>query len=660
MASHVQRRLFDQNADQPSRGVRRDVYIPGMELSAVPLTTETEPADAAALRRSVWTAANLMRASGLGGLDMIEHFTLFLFLRLLRERQHGGLTDMDEYAAHLDSPDLIEECLAERDPAAHFNEKAFPSFCRRVQQAVPANDPLRCLTDGFQPKLDDPVSWRKVAGLISALDFDYAQIDMNGLVYEQLVATLSEAGHLGQYFTPRHIVETMVALVDPEPGESLYDPAAGTGGFLLGAARREIDRGLSVDRLELHGRELNRTVRRLCVMNLLTHGLSPRGVEGGDSLAPASQVKDAFDLVLTNPPFSGLVAGDNVAPFPVQIRSSEGLFLQHLVTALRPGGRAAVVCPEGLLANLGAERELRAYLTRGARVEAVISLPSGVFNPYTAVRTGILVLTKTTATGSVWFFDVRRDGFDLDAKRRPNEQSDLPELLRLFPGRDASPKSVAAPAETVASDDFRLVASRYLRASRPSRQAEHFRELADVCSIRKNAIKPVESGDQTFSYVALEHIESRTGRITPPDATPGKALRSAKTCFQSGDVLYGKLRPYLAKAACVPFDGICSTELVVLAPDPAIILGDFLAHVLRSGAVTEEATALMVGANHPRIHPKDLLRLAVPVPPLEEQHKLMEAIESIESRMTEAEREKDRCRQEIERAFAAYWITSAS
>jgi type I restriction enzyme M protein len=584
-----------------------------------PLSSERHP-----LRRGIWAAANLLRAGGLSSLDTIEHLSLLLFLRLLAERDHGALSEVRKLSERIAIGDPLAESSAARNAAAAFRNEAFPRV-RRAVERMPPQDPLHCLVDGFQLKIDDDRLFRQIVHLLSSASFDPARTDVYGDMYEQLIATLSEAGHLGQYFTPRHIVDAMVELIDPQPGESVYDPAAGSGGFLLGAARRELERGTTPDALCLHGRELNRMVRRLCVMNLVVHGLSAKGVEGGDALAPENQVQSRFDIVLTNPPFRGVVAADpSGSLFPVPTRSSEGLFVQHALAALRPGGRAAIVCPEGLLANLGSERALRRHLAQEASIDAVVSLPGGVFNPYTAVRTGILLLRKDGPTTRSWFFDVRHDGYDLDARRRPNGKSDLPAAVKDFSVRSSGPQAVDVPVERLADNDYRLVASRYLQSAR--RGSPGLRTLGEIASIRNRTIRPADAPDEAFRYVALEHIEAGTGCLNEGPPTCGSDIKSAKNRFAPDNVLYGKLRPYLAKVVHVDFEGICSTELLVLEVTSPDVLPRFLAEVLRSHAVTAEATALMTGANHPRIHPQDLLGLCIPVPSLAKQRRIVEAI----------------------------------
>lgn len=590
-----------------------------------------------------------MRAGGFNTLDTIEHLTLLLFFRLLADPHPERAPDVGSLSERLGSADPLAACLASKEPARHFREVVYPQLKEVVAETAPQH-PARSITDGFEPRIDDQRLFRKLLELVAEVPLHAP--DLNGLIYEHLIGTLSEAGHLGQYFTPRHVVDLMVSLVAPEPGESIYDPACGTGGFLIGAMPHAPSQRPGPSMPSLHGREINRTVRRLCVMNLLLRGLDTSGIAGGDALGESVET-GIYDVVLTNPPFGGVVSSD-AAKYPVPTKASEGLFLQHVLAALRPGGRAAVVCPEGLLANIGSGKEIRTHLMDHARVDAVISLPAGVFNPYTAVRTGIVVFTKGKPTRRVWFFDVKKDGFELNTGRLPAEDSDLPAVLEVFHSRAESKRSVIAEREALSRHDERLVASRYLFDAHRG-EVDAWVELGQVCRLKKQSVRPSESPDTPFAYVAMEHIEPRSGQLLPIQPKLGAEIRSTKARFGKGDILYGKLRPYLAKAVLADLDGICSTELLVLEPDADMVRGDYLAEVLRSSRFTESAVALAVGANHPRVHPGDLIKIRIPVPGLEIQDEVMRRVGAARSRIDEAKGEIADANEAIERAVAAAW-----
>jgi N-6 DNA Methylase/Type I restriction modification DNA specificity domain len=620
-----------------------------MEAATQPFSPQH---NSAAINRQVWAAANLMREGGFSTLDTIDHLTLLLFLRLFHGASTEGPPGIEGLGQQLKSEDPIASCLCVSRPIEHFERTAYRQLTELVS-AAPPEHPVRAITDGFEFHIEDERLFKRLLELVQEVPLSTP--DLNGLIYERLIATLSEAGHLGQYFTPRHIVDLMMSLVAPKPGESIYDPACGTGGFFVGAATYQTAQDLEPS-LEVHGHEINRTVRRLCIMNLFVRGLDPSGIRRADALTASTKDTAQYDIVLSNPPFGGAVTSDlEASQYPIQTTNSEGLFLQHILASLRPGGRAAVVCPEGLLANIGGPATaLRKYLMEQARVDAVVSLPGGVFNPYTAVRTGIVVFTKGEPTQRVWFFDVHNDGFDLGARRQPLKGSSLPTVLCGFDRRTDGDVSVTADRATIQAHRDRLVASRYLHDAKQGHLTAST-PLGQVCDLIKDQIRPAEAPDRLFTYVAMEHIEPRSGQLLPVEPSRGKDIKSSKTRFSGGDILYGKLRPYLSKVILAEHDGICSTELLVLRPKTDLVRAGYLAEVLRSNNFTESAVAMTVGANHPRVHPRDLLGIRIPIPSLHEQDAVMSQVEAARTRIKESKSKIASANRDIERAIDLAW-----
>lgn len=607
------------------------------------------------LRRQIWNAANVMRSAGLNPLETVEHVSLMMLLRMAEEADDGALSDLRRLSPTLEGATLFEEITSRESPARFFNEQFYPELRRSLDQALPSS-PLRVVLDGFTPRIVDDRVFVHALAIIEEMSVDVSRVDVNGAVYEKLVGTISDAGFLGQYFTPRHIVDAMVQIVRPRPGESVYDPAAGTGGFLIRAANEELS-GDSEQTPVVLGRELNASARRLCVINLIIHGLDPSGIEAGDSLTESNQVIDAYDVVLTNPPFGQKVTAPEVlSTFPVPARGAEALFIQHVVNALKPGGRAAIVCPEGLLANVGKMRELREWVMRLADVRMVLSLPGGVFLPYTGVRTGVLVLTKGEPTKKIWFFGAQSDGYSLDVKRAATGDSDLPACVAGFSSRLKTNRSLVVSRTDLANNGDRFVASRYLHGQKRRTAAYPLSRLTSIADLRRATVDPAAWGSDEVFYIALEHIVSGTGELVNVECVPAATLKSQKNRFYANDVLYGKLRPYLAKAALAPRDGVCSTELLVLSIDEEKADPSYVAHVLRSRVFTEEASMLMVGANHPRLHPKDLLGIEIPLPSLEQQGELMSDLAELQAKIDEAAQASKAMREDLARRVEALWL----
>lgn len=603
------------------------------------------------VRRAAWDSANILRSAGLNLLDVIDHTSFFLFLRMLETdaADDGPLADVAEAVGF---PPL-GRCLESRSPVEDFANGVLPAVREAIARDFP-DSAYSQLVAGFAPKIEDEATFRDFAGSIESMSLDARECDVNGVVYERLIDALGQAGNFGQFFTPRHVVDLMIDLVAPAPGEHVHDPAVGTGGFLTVTGDRMRREGQEV---RLSGRELDPLVRRLCIINLMMRGLDPNQIEGGDSLAPPAQEARSYDAIMTNPPFAATATSRaRLAGFPVATNSVEALFLQHVTRVLAPGGRAAVICPEGLLANLGTDRDVRRHVLGTTSVEAVISLPSGVFNPYTAVRTGIVLLRNTGRSApTTWMFDVRSDGFGLNARRRETGDSDFPAVVAGYRGkRKKTPRSRAVPYEELATHDLRLVASRYVRVS--TRSSSHpERMLGDLVQQRKESVNPSALGDSPVVCLSLEHVASRTGSITQPAPVPPHTLKSVKIAFHAGDILYGKLRPYLAKVALADRSAMATTEFVVLEVVDEAVEPDYLARVLRSAEFTESATALMVGSNHPRIHPKDLLRIKIPVPPAELQRSLAERAAEMQALARAAREEAEGLERGADAVICSIW-----
>ena len=265
--------------------------------------------------------------------------------------------------------------------------------------------------------------------------------DTKGDVYEYMLGKIASAGQNGQFRTPRHIIALMVELVAPTPADIICDPAAGTCGFLVAASeylRREHPEVMQDAALRKHfhheafnGFDFDATMLRIGSMNMVLHGVEGADVAYRDSLAEG-HTADAghYSVILANPPFAGSLDYESTAKDLQQIvktKKTELLFLALFLRLLKVGGRAAVIVPEGVLfGSSKAHKELRRMLIEDHKLEAVISLPSGVFRPYAGVSTAILVFTKTGVGGTdfVWFYDVEADGWSLDDKRQPLQSDD--------------------------------------------------------------------------------------------------------------------------------------------------------------------------------------------------------------------------------------------
>ena len=326
--------------------------------------------------------------------------------------------------------------------------------------------------------------------IVTALDGIYEQMaqmqdaDARGDIYEYLLSKIATAGVNGQFRTPRHIIKMMVELMQPRPDDVICDPACGTSGFLVAAGeylRENHKQAIFFDRVKkdhflnhmFHGYDMDRTMLRIGAMNMMTHGVDNPFIEYRDSLSDQNPDKDKFSLILANPPFKGSLDYDTVAPDLLKVcktKKTELLFLALFLRMLKVGGRAAVIVPDGVLfGSSTAHKAIRKELVDGNRLEAVISMPSGVFKPYAGVSTGILIFTKTGhgGTDKVWFYDMTADGLSLDDKRSPVADNDIPDIIARFhdlaaeESRQRTEKSFFVPRQEIVENGYDLSINKY-------------------------------------------------------------------------------------------------------------------------------------------------------------------------------------------------------
>ena len=388
---------------------------------------------------------------------------------------------------------------------------------------------------GARLNITEPTVLTQVVTLVDGLKLDEADADTKGDLFEHVLKQIKQAGELGQFRTPRHIIRAIVAMVDPKIGETVYDPSAGTAGFLVAAYNHirlassspagiteiELDgkrqrRGLG-DRLSsaqlatlqsktFYGNDVDPQMVRLATMNLTLRGLPNVRILLRNVLTSTidPEKREALELpeegyhvVLANPPFAGKIDADRVVD-DVKVgnsKATEILFLKYMMESLRSGGRCGVIVPEGLLfGSTGAHKEIRRQLIENNRVEAVLSLPGGVFQPYSGVKTSVLLFKKSGSTERVLFLHVDNDGYKLDANHdTPIEADDLPELMTTYATRDEKAAAWAqrdpkaqwhekwwfADAAELRANEFNLSAGRYRPVNASIAEHRDPRELLD-------------------------------------------------------------------------------------------------------------------------------------------------------------------------------------
>ncbi len=321
--------------------------------------------------------------------------------------------------------------------------------------------------------------------IVTAMDeIEWKNKDIRGDVYEYLLSKIATAGTNGQFRTPRHIIRMMVELLAPKPTDTICDPACGTSGFLVSAAEylKETHKDeIFLDKKNkdhfnndmFHGYDMDRTMLRIGAMNMMTHGIENPNIEYRDSLSDQNTDTNKFSIILANPPFKGSLDYDIVSADILKIvktKKTELLFLALFLRMLKTGGRCACIVPDGVLfGSSNAHKAIRKEIIEKNRLEAIISMPSGVFKPYAGVSTAVMIFTKTNhgGTDSVWFYDMQAEGFSLDDKRAPIAANDIPDIVARFKNiagekdRQRTDKSFLVPKDEIVANDYDLSINKY-------------------------------------------------------------------------------------------------------------------------------------------------------------------------------------------------------
>lgn len=339
--------------------------------------------------------------------------------------------------------------------------------------------------------------------------------DTQGDVYEYLLSEITSAGKLGQFRTPRHIIQLICELVDPKLGDTICDPACGTGGFLLGAYQHiltqhtskehqktdenGLTRGLLGDKLTderqwtqlkektFYGYDMDDSMVRIGLMNLMMHGISTPNIEQKDTLSKKYDEDNYFDVIMANPPFKGSIdKGDINESLSLPTTKTELLFINRIIKSLKIGGRAGVIVPDGVLfGSSNAHKMARKMLLNDCELQGVISLPSGVFKPYAGVSTAILVFVKGGETERVWFYDMQADGYSLDDKRAKINENDIPDIVEKWKHKkvqienDRHSKFFYVDKKEISENNFDLSISRYKTSTY---EAISYEDSADLLS----------------------------------------------------------------------------------------------------------------------------------------------------------------------------------
>ncbi len=323
-----------------------------------------------------------------------------------------------------------------------------------------------------------------LAKVVDGIDsMDMNNKDIMGDVYEYLLGKIAAAGENGQFRTPRHIINMMVELMQPTLKDRILDPAMGSAGFLLSSAayvsEHQSKELMKTENMKYYKTEMfsgfdtDQSMLRIGAMNLMLHGVEEPNVTYQDSLSGENTERNAYTLIMANPPFTGSVFQEEISKDLLALcktRKTELLFMALFIKMLKVGGRCASIVPDGVLfGSSSAHKALRKELVENQLLRAVISMPSGVFKPYAGVSTAILVFTKTDAGGTedVWFYDMKADGFSLDDKRSPIDKNDIPDIIARFhnpegeKSRERTEQSFFVTKQEIVDNDYDLSINKY-------------------------------------------------------------------------------------------------------------------------------------------------------------------------------------------------------
>jgi type I restriction enzyme M protein len=514
--------------------------------------------------------------------------------------------------------------------------------------------------------------------------FAYSHSEELGNAFEYLLMCMGIQGENGQFRTPRHIIDFIVACLDPQPSDRILDPACGTGGFLVSAYKHILAQYTSPgstmpgDRLShdqrqkvyanLTGYDTTDLMVKLSKVNLFLHGFPDPAIHIYDTLSNDARWNEKADLILANPPFMTPKGG--VVPhtkFRIAAKKAEVLFTDYIAEHLTSDGRGGVIVPNGIVATTqNAYVKLRRFLVEDSLV-AVVSLPAGVFKPYSGVKTSILLLDKKLArqTKEILFLKITADGFDLGDKRNPIEANDLPEAKRVVKawlkgklGGEVETPLVWKRVEKRALLEMfsiSLQAEAFLGNGSISTEVETV-SLGEVATFEYgHTATAADEGD--IRYVRITDI-NEFGRLRPNDAKFIKLDKDAKACLAcKGDILVARIGATAGKTLLFYSNepAVFASYLIRIRFDPERVLPEFYWCFSQSKQYWQQRDQLVSGGGQPQFNANALKQLEIPLPPLEEQRRIVAEIEGYQNEIARLESEIAANRERIQTTIDAVW-----
>ena len=433
-------------------------------------------------------------------ITILEQMTYLFFMKMLDDAQRTKEANANAFGVVVKEPTFKDGMWHNPDtdkdvPYSNLRWNVFKNMEAEAMYRTISRDVfifIKNLNDGKESAyskfmqnatfmIQSPRTLVKIVEGIDALDMNNR--DTMGDVYEYVLGKMAASGNNGQFRTPRHIIRMMVELMQPTLKDTICDPAMGSAGFIVESAKyiqnhykSELLKKENADHYKngmLHGFDTDATMLRIGAMNLMLHGVDNPDIEYRDSLSTDNTDENKYTLCLANPPFTGSLDYEAVSKNLLAItktKKTELLFLALFVRMLQIGGRCASIVPDGVLfGNSTGHKSIRKELIDNQRLQAVISMPSGVFKPYAGVSTAILIFTKTNAGGTdkVWFYDMKADGFSLDDKRSIVTENDIPDVIERWTHLDVEEKrsrkeqSFIVPVDEIRANDYDLSINKY-------------------------------------------------------------------------------------------------------------------------------------------------------------------------------------------------------
>jgi type I restriction enzyme M protein len=472
--------------------------------------------------QAIDNACDQMRSEGVQPHNYVEQISWLFFLKAFDEtesrREEEAAFEGGEYQRLLDGEFRWSAWATKTnrpdEMLAFVNNKLWPHL--RGLHDGPAAERISRIFSSVKNHQTRGVSFARVVAEVNKLHFsDQTDVYVLSEIYERLLKDVAQvAGYAGEFYTPRHLIEAMVKVVKPRLGDRIYDPCFGSAGFLWMAANeiRRTAGSMSHKQLEqfhkrtIYGRELVPLAFLNGTMGLLLHDVHAPNLELVNTLEVHTNnvpERDRYTVILANPPYGGKLPPQVQTNLTVRSAATEILFLQHIMANLARGGRAAVIVPEGVLFRGGPDAHVRERLLREFNVHTILSLPPGVFLPYTGVKANVLFFNREEGGGgteSIWYYELINDGFELKQTRRPIAGSQLPDFLEKQATRAESERSWVVKVENLKNYD--------LSAKNPNRK-EDYEHRPAIELVQSMKVKQERIGDLLDELESL--LSSPTG-----------------------------------------------------------------------------------------------------------------------------------------------------